>query len=168
MFFSSIYNLPLPHNDRLSHSAKGHHFRDALGADISNLSLTPSQLQYAIFAHMPGWVHKLMSMRNRLVKLFGFKVGQESMTPGSSELKVGDSAGFMKVIETHEDEIISYAEDRHMAFYLSVSKRQQQVVVSTLVNQKTFIGRLYVNAILPFHYVIARVVINNAVKAKRI
>ena len=168
MRFSRIHNVPLPIDDRLSRIAQGHHFRDALGADISDQALTPSELQHAIFAHMPQWVHQLMSLRNKIVKAFGFKVGQENMAPESTELEVGDTAGFMTVIEKHRDEIISYAEDRHMAFYLSVSKCQKQVIVSTLVNQKTILGRLYVNAILPFHYVIARVVINNAIKAKRI
>ena len=79
-----------------------------------------------------------------------------------------DQAGFLTIIEKSDDEIISYADDKHMTFYLSVKKQDSTVIVSSLVNQKTLVGRIYVNAVLPFHYFIARIVINNAIKAKRI
>ncbi len=168
MFFKHIHSVALTDDNRLSQVAKGHHFKDALSTEISHYDLSPSQLQHAIFAHMPNWVNSLMALRNKIVKVFGFDVGQENMVPESTELNVGDTAGFMKVIEKHQDEIISYAEDRHMAFYLSVGKRHGQVIVTTLVNQKTLLGRLYVNAIVPFHFIIARAVINNAVTTRRI
>lgn len=166
--FKRIQNTSISDGDRLSDFVKGHHFRDALSTEISNMSMTPSELQHAIFGHMPNWVHWLMSLRNKIVRIFGFEAGQENMTPERIELEVGDTAGFMTVKEKYNDEIISFAEDRHMEFYLSVAKRDQQVIVSTLVNQKTLIGRIYVTAILPFHYFVARAVIYHAIRAKRI
>ena len=166
--FSDIKALPSPVGDALSARAQAPYFRDALQASMSKPDLSPSQLQYAIFTYMPGWVHGLMKVRNKLVKAFGFEVGQASMAPKSDELQIGEQAGFLTVIDKSQDEIISYADDKHMTFYLSVKKQDDSVIVSTLVNKKTWIGRLYVNGILPFHYVIARVVINNALKAGRI
>lgn len=166
--FSNIQTLDEPKQDKLASKVEGHYFRDALSMPLNNPSMSPSQLQHAIFAHMPSWVSKLMRARNRIVKLFGFEVGADNLTPNSDELKIGDKAGFLTVIEKTQDEIISYAEDKHMIFYISVLKQADQVIVSTLVNQKTLIGRLYVNSILPFHYVIARTVMNNALKAKRL
>lgn len=171
--FNHIQNMAIHDTDRLRTKATDHYFRDALVTAIQRNELTPSQLQHAIFAHMPGWVSGLMSLRNRLVKAFGFEVGQSSMAPQQTqiqknEMQIGETAGFLTVVEKYDDEIICCAEDKHMTFYLSVAKRPGKVVVSTLVNQKTLLGRIYVNAILPFHYIIARVVINNAVTAKRI
>ena len=166
--FNHIQNMAINDTDRLRTKATGHYFRDALVTTIQRNELTPSQLQHAIFAHMPGWVSGLMSLRNRLVKAFGFEVGQSSMAPKKTEMQIGETAGFLTVVEKYDDEIICCAEDKHMTFYLSVAKLPGKVVVSTLVNQKTLLGRIYVNAILPFHYIIARVVINNAVTAKRI
>lgn len=168
VFFNHIQNIAINDNDRLRTKATNHYFRDALAVTIQRNDLTPSQLQHAIFAHMPGWVSGLMSLRNRLVQVFGFEVGQSNMAPQHSELETGETAGFLTVIEKYDNEIISHAEDKHMAFYLSVAKLPGKVVVSTLVNQKTLLGRIYVNAILPFHYIIARVVINNAINAGRI
>ena len=166
--FSNIRALALSEPDKLSSKAQAPFFRDALSTDVLKLELSPSQLQYAIFNYLPDWVTKLMSLRNKLVSVFGFEVGQNNMAPKSAELEIGDQAGFLTVVEKYSDEIISYADDKHMTFYLSVKKLENTVIVSTLVNQKTWIGRIYVNAILPFHYFIARTVINNAIKAKRI
>lgn len=166
--FSAIQAQVQPHQDRLNNKAQASFFRDALSAQITQHQLTPSELQYAIFNYMPTWVNHLMSFRNKIVKVFGFDVGQDNMVPENVELEVGDKAGFLTIIEKHEDEMISHADDKHMTFYLSVRKTENSVIVSTLVNKKTLIGRIYVNAILPFHYIIARAVIYNAVKAKRI
>lgn len=166
--FSSVQALSQPEQDILSQKTEAPYFRDALSAKISQQQLSPSELQYAIFNYMPNWVNQLMSLRNKIVKLFGFDVGQNNMQPEKAELEVGDQAGFLTISEKYDDEIISHAEDKHMSFYISVKKQNDTVIVSTLVNQKSLIGRVYVNAILPFHYVIARTVIYNAIKAERI
>ncbi|WP_046003109.1 DUF2867 domain-containing protein [Pseudoalteromonas rubra] len=165
--FSQIISLT-PERDRLQAKARAHHFRDALQLTLDTPSLTPSQLQYRIFNTLPGWVTQLMRLRNKLVAVFGFSVGKNNMEPASDELDVGDQAGFLSISEKYPEEIISNAEDRHMAFYLSVKKQQNTVIVSTLVNPKTLTGRVYLTAILPFHYVIARSVIHRAKKAGRL
>lgn len=166
--FPNVRTLEAPVNDNLASKAESYYFRDALSAAITKSELSPSQLQHAIFAYMPNWVGSLMRLRNRIVKSFGFKVGADNLKPTSDELEVGDKAGFLTITEKSESEIISYSEDKHMTFYISVLKKSDEVIVSTLVNQKTLIGRIYVNSILPFHYIIARTVINNAIKANRI
>jgi len=168
LLFSNVRTLKEPHNDNLEKKATGSYFRDALAVKIQKTELSPSQLQYAIFAYMPKWISTLMRIRNRIVSLFGFEVGADNLKPTSDELEIGDKAGFLTITEKSANEIISYAEDKHMVFYISVLKKSDEVVISTLVNQKTLIGRVYVNSILPFHYIIARTVINNAIKANRI
>jgi hypothetical protein len=171
MLFNKIRALPEPKNDKLAAKISKHYFRDALATKRINKDLSASQLQFAIFAYMPRWVGWLMKIRNYCVALFGFSVGTKEeggMSPQVDEMKVGDHAGFLQVTEKTDHEIVSSAEDKHMDFYLSVAIQGNDVVVSTLVNQKTIIGRIYVNLILPFHYVIARSVINNAIRAGRI
>ncbi|MBQ4835780.1 MULTISPECIES: DUF2867 domain-containing protein [Pseudoalteromonas] len=166
--FSAISSLVAPFNDRLANKAQSSHFRDALVISRKKHTLSPSETQHAIFNYMPSWITMLMRLRNRLVKLLGFKVGQTNFTTSKTELDVGDQAGFVTVLEKYADEIICGAEDRHMHFYISVRLDTNNIIVSTLVNKKTLLGKAYVNAILPFHYVIARVVINSARKAGRI
>ncbi|MEP2653613.1 MAG: DUF2867 domain-containing protein [Paraglaciecola sp.] len=167
-FFPNIQALDEPNTDNLSNKRGNHYFRDALAIKLNKPSLTPSQLQHAIFAYMPTWVTVLMRIRNKIVKMFGFDVGVDNLTPTSDELEVGDTAGFLTIMEKVNNEIISFADDKHMTIFISVLKQSDRVVISTLVNKKTLVGRIYVNSILPFHYVIARVVMNNALKANRI
>jgi len=168
LLFPNVRTLKEPENDNLANKSKGPYFRDALAVNLQKPDLSPSQLQHAVFAYMPKWVGTLMRIRNRIVKLFGFEVGADNLEPTSDELEIGDKAGFLTITEKSSDEIISYSEDKHMTFYISVLKKSDEVVISTLVNQKTLIGRIYVNSILPFHYFIARTMINNAIKANRI
>lgn len=83
-------------------------------------------------------------------------------------LQEGDQVGFLSIIHQSEQDIISYSEDKHMQFYLGVSKTDTSAIVSTLVNPKTRTGWLYLQFIRPFHWLIARAVLHNAVKKKRI
>ncbi len=174
MFFDKIKTLAEPQNDRLAAKVSKYYFRDALAVKRINKKLTPAQLQFAIFAYMPNWVDALMNIRNFCVGLFGFSVdanvagGASSMAAESAQLNIGDKAGFLVVAEKTDSEIILSSEDKHIAFYLSIAITGDDFIVSTLVNQKTLIGRIYLNAILPFHYIIARSVINNAITKKRV
>lgn len=168
IMFSAISSLTAPFEDRLAEKSHDAHFRDALLIARNKPELSPSETQHAVFNYMPGWVSTLMKLRNTLVKLFGFEVGQANFKTKKVELEVGDKAGFLTVLEKFDDEIISGAEDKHMQFFISVKLTDNNIVISTLVNKKTLMGKLYVNSILPFHYIIARSVMINAQKAGRI
>jgi hypothetical protein len=164
-----VTSRPIPTDDFLASIRTKHSFRDALSAPISQPTLTATKAQLSIFSHMPKWVTTLMTIRNKIVKVFGFNVGiDSSLEMKKTELKLGDSAGFMTVISLSEHEVISFTEDKHMQFYMSVTTDKQQATVSILVNLKTPIGRLYMALITPFHWVIARVVIHAAVKEQRL
>lgn len=166
--FSQIQALSGPFDDRLQQHAKNHAFRDSLRAPISQHTLAADELQFQIFAHMPSWVNALMDCRNRLVAWLGFNTGEDAMVPKQTPLNVGDRAGFLTVIDKTHDEIICESDDPHMTFYLSVKKADKHVIISTLVNPKSWVGRGYLRVILPFHYLIARCVIQNALSHHRI
>lgn len=166
--FSTISSLTAPFDDRLAEKSHESYFRDALVIARNKPQLSPSETQHAVFNYMPSWVSILMKLRNTLVKLFGFEVGQANFNSKKAELEVGDKAGFLTVLDKFDDEIISGAEDKHMQFFISVKLTDNNIIISTLVNKKTLLGKLYVNSILPLHYIIARSVINNAQKAGRI
>lgn len=166
--FAGIKAVQPSRKDKLSKLEQAPFFRDALVSRLNKSELSAQEIQYAIFGYMPKWVHILMKVRNQIVKKLGFSVGTNGMSSEKKVLKEGDQVGFMKIKSITPTEVICFAQDKHMDFYLSVVKKDTQATISTLVNQKTLLGRLYVNAIIPFHYVVARAVIANAVKAKRI
>lgn len=158
----------IPKTDFLASKSEFPYFRDALLAPLTNKDLTPSNIQLNIFSHMPTWVNKLMRLRNGVVKRLGFRVDDDLFKVNVDQLKVGDKAGFMTVIRCNDIEIVSFAEDRHMDFYMAVTKKDDKVVISTLVNKKTTVGRVYLTMIAPFHWFIARTVITNAINKGRI
>lgn len=168
--FKRIRGIKPPTDDRLAAVTTGSFFRDAIEIQPQNPLQCPAQVQYAIFGQMPSWVNSLMDVRNKMVKYLGFDVGRFNEKPAKAvtEIAVGDQLGFMTVAEKTADEMICHAEDRHMDFYLSTKLREEKVILSTLVNKKTFIGKCYVNLIVPFHYVIARAVIYHALKKRRL
>jgi len=156
-------------NDYLALHRTKNSFRDALVAPLSKEGMAPYDVYFQIFAHLPSWVSGLMSLRNRLVKKMGFDVGVEVFEKSKvRHLHVGDKVGFMEVITLNDQEMIGMSEDRHMQFYMSTRVQEGQVIISTMVNLKTWIGRIYMAIITPFHWIIARTVIHQAVAKKRI
>lgn len=161
--------VSIPSDDYLSKQKQKSYFRDALAVPLQHKHLQPDQIQLAIFGYMPNWVNRMMTVRDKMVAALGFNTG-EGMMPAQvpNALNEGDRAGFLTVIEKTDREIISFAQDKHMQFYLSVRKAESQAVVSTLVNPTTKIGWLYLQIIRPFHWLIARSVLHNAAKQQRI
>jgi hypothetical protein len=161
--------VSIPKNDYLSKQKNNRHFRDALAVPLQKKHLQPDQIQLAIFGYMPNWVNRMMTLRDKMVRSLGFNTGEGMMSTQVPEaLDEGDRAGFLTIIQKDDQEIISLAEDKHMQFYLSVRKEESQAVVSCLVNPTSKIGWLYLQLILPFHWLIARSVLHNAAKKQRL
>lgn len=118
--------IAIPSSDFLAHKPISLYFRDAL---MSQQQLEPEKIQINIFSHMPQWVDWLMTSRNLIVGIFGFEVAVDSFAPNNENkpLEIGDPVGFMTVIHRDEHQIVSFSEDKHMEFYMSVS---------TFVNKK--------------------------------
>ncbi|MBB1488671.1 DUF2867 domain-containing protein [Oceanospirillum sediminis] len=164
-----VKDIPVPESHYLTEKRQKRYFHDALTVPLQKSELRPDQIQIAIFSHMPDWVNNMMAIRNRLVRSLGFNTEGNLMEQTPPErLQEGDQVGFLSIIHQSEQDIISYSEDKHMQFYLGVSKTDTSAIVSTLVNPKTRTGWLYLQFIRPFHWLIARAVLHNAVKKKRI
>jgi hypothetical protein len=170
--FSSIQTVKLAElaeaDNHLAAFAQAPYFRDCLQTELERSDLSISDIYHGIFSHMPRWINQLMRVRNALVGVLGFATAKHNQAKALGTLKQGDDLGFIKVLEISDQHMIGVSEDKHMQFYLSIRKTDTQVEVSTLVNKKTWIGRLYVNAILPFHWFIARTAIHQAIKGKRL
>ncbi|WP_221798143.1 DUF2867 domain-containing protein [Oceanobacter mangrovi] len=168
----AVRSLAVSDQDWLASSCRSPDLADRLAIPVTRHGLKPGQLQWQIFGHMPGWVDALMRLRNRLVAVFGFASGDVRPARHCGDdpkcLQAGEQAGFLTVLVSTDEVCISHAEDRHMSFWLAVSKEAGQAVVATRVQSKTRLGRLYLELIRPFHWLIARAVISSAAKAGRI
>jgi len=106
-----------------------------------------------------------MSLRNRIVGLFGLKAGLRHSTAAAQQ-----HIGIFPVLAESPQEMLLGLDDRHLDFRLAVSVQPgtagaQRITVTTVVHTHNLLGRVYLAAILPFHRLIARSMLDRAAKA---
>lgn len=106
----------------------------------------------------PAWVRVLMSLRNRIVAVFGLKAAGAGP---DTESAIG---GFPVVSERPERVVLGF-DDRHLDFRIVVDvacegASASRVSVTTLVDRHNPFGRFYIAAVTPFHRAIVRGALN--------
>lgn len=117
----------------------------------SHLALGAAQ---DMLGHPPVWVEMLMSIRNRIVALFGLKKAELGVDDGE---QVG---GFPVVYERPERVVLGF-DDSHLDFRIVVDVEPEgeagsRISVTTLVKRHNLFGRLYIAVVTPFHRLIVR------------
>lgn len=105
----------------------------------------------------PTWVDSLMSIRNRIVSVFGLKTGAK-VTATEITYSIGSKIGYFTVSDRNENEIVMAENDKHLNFRTSVLVEKYPenslVYLSTLVQFNNFFGWLYFLPVKPFHRII--------------
>ena len=127
--------------------------RFTLGLPVDNL--TAREAARLALENQPGWVRRLMAVRNALVAPFGLKGAAEELR--TSEVEIG---GF-PVVSASDDRVVLGFDDRHLDFRIVIDvmadrPRGQTLSVMTLVHRNNLFGRLYLAAVMPFHKLIVR------------
>jgi hypothetical protein len=127
--------------------------RFTLGLPVDNL--TAREAARLALENPPGWVRRLMALRNALVAPFGLKGAAEELK--TSEVEIG---GF-PVVSASDDRVVLGFDDRHLDFRIVIDvmadrPRGQTLSVMTLVHRNNLFGRLYLAAVMPFHKLIVR------------
>ncbi|MBC7908760.1 MAG: DUF2867 domain-containing protein [Rhodospirillaceae bacterium] len=121
-------------------------------ADTCRVTIPGAHLDAPLVAQMmfgdapPVWMSALMSLRDKLVSVFGLKPAGNKPFP---------------ILTSSPEEVILGMDDRHLDFRIvvavtAVNAGERQVAVTTLVRTRNGLGRLYLIAVLPFHWVISR------------
>jgi len=149
-----------PAGSQASLRLPGAYFHDcyriaAPGADICAL-----ELYLHVTSQTPGWVNRLMALRNWLVGLAGLKdlghLGALGAKP-ASEYRVGDRVGIFSLIYLSQDEVLLGDSDKHLDVVLSVCKAPLGAVsVTTVVHVHNWLGRLYMLPVTPLHKIIVK------------
>ncbi len=116
-----------------------------------------------IFGTAPRWVSVLMKIRNGIVRLFGIR--SEGRPTISKEFKKGGHVYFFNIYEIEENEVLLGADDRHLDFRVSVLKEEKSennVKVTTIVNYKNRLGRIYMWFVKPFHRMVVKRMVKQA------
>jgi hypothetical protein len=128
----------------------------------------PETLARFVFASQPGWVSKLMRVRDAVAGRFGLK------TSYGLKQNAGGRIGIFKIYEMTDVEILLGEDDRHLNFRVSVLHRWKQLssenapflVVSTVVQCHNRLGCIYIALIKPFHKLVVRAALRKAARSR--
>jgi hypothetical protein len=151
------------------------YFCDAYRAPLSRKELGVVEIFFGIFAHHPWWLKLILIVRNKAASLVGLTA------PTASEIlnieirdryAVGEKIGVWPIFALGENELVAGRDNKHMDFRLSLMKVPDgdgmNVVVSTVCTVHNLFGKCYLFFVKPFHKRGVRMLIANAVAAKRL
>ena len=155
----------LPSNSVITDFITKKDFEDCYSFTISNNTKTNQELYIDIFSSAPKWVDSMMTIRNKIVSLFGLKT--EMSRNVNTDFQVGEKVGIFNIMEIQENEIIAGEDDKHLDFRVSILRKidkETTVYVSTLVHYNNWFGKAYFFIIKPFHKAIVKSLARKASK----
>lgn len=146
----------------LSGILPGAQFADAYALSVYGTPLTALEATQLAFGSAPGWINRLLQLRNVLVSPFGLKAGEKTGKPFI------EKAGIFPVLSKTPDRVILGLNDKHLDFRLLVDVKDsgggmQTVTASTLVKTHNAFGRMYLTFVKPFHRMIVPVMLRQLI-----
>lgn len=125
------------------------------------------ELYLRVVRQTPGWVNRLMALRNWMVGLVGLKnlghLASVDAARAASSYRVGDRVGIFSLLYLTPGEVLLGDSDKHLDVVLSVCKTPQGAIsVSTVVHVHNWLGRLYMLPVTPLHKIIVRSMLKRA------
>ena len=172
----SVTECEIPSISVLDRDAiKSASFHDCYRAPLARLELRVVDIFFAVFGHHPLWIKLLLVIRNGVARRTGLDTPTvtEIMNPEIRTCyRVGDKIGPWPIFSIGDSEIIAGRNNRHLDFRLSVLKQidgdRGSVFVSTVCTVHNVYGKVYLWFIAPFHRSGMRLLMSNAVAAKRL
>jgi hypothetical protein len=135
----------------------GAQFADAYRVVLDGTTLDARGAAEKMFARGPRWIEVLLRLRNTVVAPFGLKKS------GAGEPAPGGMIGIFPVLSETPKRLVAGFNDHHLDFRVVVdvapSEAGQQVTTTTLVLTHNLLGRAYLAVIMPFHRLIARIML---------
>lgn len=141
----------------------GASFHDAWCIRVDDPEQTAFERCVALFTATPPWVSTLMSIRNRVVLLFGLKdlgnFRDATRFRPEADYRRGDRVGIFTFVEATPTEVLLCDDDKHLVVTLSLHQGDvvagsRLVTVTTVVHVKNALGRLYMVPVAPLHRLI--------------
>ena len=137
-------------------------YSDTFKMTLNNNEVSVESIYIDMFSSMPKWINTLMTIRNKIVGVFGLKV--ESLTPKVRTLRIGERVGMFNIYAVSPNEVIAGEDDKHLNFRVSILKVDEEVMVSTFVKYNNLFGKVYMSLIMPFHKIIVKAMMKNYIK----
>lgn len=146
----------IPPEPALRGLLEGSQFIDAFSIVTPGLSLDARGAAERALGRSPAWATALLALRDAVVSPLGLKTAHAR----SDQARIGI---FPVVGETPERMILGF-DDRHLDFrvFIDVSPARggQRVTATTVVRTHNRLGRAYLAAVLPFHRLIVRAMLD--------
>ena len=128
----------------------GADFADEYFVDMPGANIDAVSTAERVMGSQPNWVTGLMKLRGIIVAPFGLQHGLTSP---------GDAIGNFPVISKSSQRVVVGLDDKHLDFRLVLEcvpagENATRVSAATLVQTHNFLGRSYLQIILPFHKMI--------------
>lgn len=109
----------------------------------------------------PRWYHRLLALRNLLVKPFGLKTDADLADTGAGTI------GPFPITSETDQSVILGLDDHHLNFRIvfeteAIDAHRTLVRSITLVRRNNALGRAYLAAVMPFHNRIVPAMLNAA------
>lgn len=159
--------VPIPAACALAATRHDADFADAWEVLVPASSLTATEIYRALSRQTPGWINRLMRLRNQLVQPLGLKdLGALSAVP-SGEAVPGQRMGLFEVVSVAPAELVLQDDDKHLVVRLSVLKQghdasHDRLTLSTVVHIHNSLGRVYMWFVGPAHKIIAPALLRRA------
>jgi len=135
----------------------GAQFADSFAIVVGG-ALTSRRAAEKMFNRRRGWMSTLLKLRDAAVKPFGLQTTDAKPPAGARMI------GIFPVISETPERLVAGFDDKHLDFRVIVDVFPEspgtRVVATTLVLKHNLLGRAYLAAILPFHRLIVRSMLN--------
>jgi len=163
----------VPAGSQASKRLPGAYFNDCYQVQAPESDASALEFYLHVVRQTPGWVNRLMALRNRLVGLAGLKnlghLGALRAEKPASDYRVGDRVGIFSLLYLAENEVLLGDSDKHLDVVLSVCKAPQGAVsVSTVVHVHNWLGRLYMLPVTPLHKIIVKAMLKRTASLRTV
>ena len=153
------YASTLPPDSAIRPLIAAAYFHDAWSIRLREPQRSVFELFMQVFARAPKWVEFCMRLRNRITSAIGLKdlggFGDVDVNRPASDYQIGDRIGIFTLLQTSPHEIIVGDDDKHLRVTLSIHKGDGILTVTTIVQVKNRLGRVYMLLVRPMHKLIA-------------
>lgn len=145
------------------------YYRDSFLVNTSRRNLAAKYVYHSIFAYLPNFIYRLYKFRNNIAKRFNFSDVSFPVYFRYNDIYQGRKIGLLTFDKISEGELVVVAYEKNMDVWVSVLKvTDTRFIISTLVNFKNKKGRLYMRCLQPFHQLLTKFCIKQALKGGRL
>lgn len=161
---ATVTTATVPPASQIAALLDGAHFYDCYTTQAGQDPRTALALYLDVVRRAPGWVNRMMALRNRIVSRLGLKdlghLGTLDTRKPAHAYRVCDRVGIFSLKYLSDQEIILGDSDKHLDVQVSIHKTASGTVsVSTVVHIHNLLGRVYMLAVGPLHKLIVPAVL---------